>query len=353
MCGLAGILGNGINQWDLEVLDGLLWVSALRGQDSTGIMKGKTSSWGKLKVDYAIRKMGQNIGYFRWFMKYHKDGDSKFMTDIHANSYLGHVRAATKGVVNDSNAHPFDTPNLVGMHNGTLRDDKYQHQTMTDSELMLNEISERGLKATLEDLAHDSAYALVLFDKNTGEVTFTRNSYRTLYYCLHATRSVLYYASEPWMLRAIMGREREEIFENQVYMFLPDKAYTINPDKLPYGKDKAKLWKIEDFNLKQAPVSAVNWGVKQNNTPLLPAPPMGKLSTEETNDITKEETKSEDGKKSKVTLHSCAGCQKELHPVDVWFGDRLSDNTILCVECAENLDNQISDKMEEKIYAVH
>src|SRR3546814_11475199 len=65
---------------------------------------------------------------------------------------FGHNRAATKGAVNQENAHPFNHGDIVGCHNGTLYnvtnlDDHKDFKV--DSENIFYDMSRNGAKATI------------------------------------------------------------------------------------------------------------------------------------------------------------------------------------------------------------
>lgn len=227
MCGLFGILGAGVTNTDLGALETLAIVSALRGTDSTGICQGR-QFWRKNETEYSVDKGTFNIIEF---LKYHaedKEGNRKVMNDTGDNFFLCHVRHATKGLVTPDNAHPFELDTLVGMHNGTLNDDKYRHATKTDSELLFEDIEKNGILPVLQGLNPlTDHFALVILDKETGKVHFVRNEKRPLYMCFHKTRRVMYYASEEAFLRFMIDRQNLDC--GDIKPFEANVVYSVDP----------------------------------------------------------------------------------------------------------------------------
>lgn len=231
MCGLFGIFGPDIQGVDLTLLKELCFVSALRGGDGTGVVQGKQE---KKKWSYIVEKGAWESPYFLWFHSKSKDGNNDVLDDYSCNFFLGHTRYATRGEVKASNCHPFDIQSVVGTHNGTLKDRKYQHKDKTDSELMFTDIAKNGLIPVLTDLNEDSAYAIAMFDKAAGEVVLTKNSKRPLVYAVHKNRNVVYYASERAMLEFCAVRNNVDIgtiyrlTDNVVYRCDPSKKFTLS-----------------------------------------------------------------------------------------------------------------------------
>lgn len=224
MCGLVGMMGPGIMMDDMKMLKDLAYINGLRGHDGAGILQGFGAKWRK---DYKICKTWQEISYLMWFNEWSSKGDRKFLNDYQCNFFAVHSRWATVGSNSDENSHPFDFKNLVGMHNGTLEDTKYFHHSKTDSEMMFQEMDERGIIPTLKDLEKKSAYAIVVFDKNTGELVFARNKERPLYFAHNMERGVCYWASEKEFLTLAAARNKVKL-SNFVYL-APDHVYRVSP----------------------------------------------------------------------------------------------------------------------------
>ena len=240
MCGLVGMMGPGIMMDDMKMMKDLAYINGLRGRDGAGILQGFGSKW---KQEYKVCKTWQEISYLLWFNEWSSKGDRKFLNDYQSNFFAVHSRWATVGAHSDENSHPFDFTNLVGMHNGTLEDTKYFHHTKTDSEMMFDEMDKRGVIPVLKDLNKKSAYAIVVFDKNSGELVFARNKERPLYFAHNTERGVCYWASEIDFLKLAAGRNKIKL---SAFVYLaPDKVYRVNPCLIT--KDDWPEWVATDL----------------------------------------------------------------------------------------------------------
>lgn len=255
MCGLLGILGPGIIRDDLKMMRDLAHVSGLRGMDSTGILQGTVNKWRK---ELFVDKSTFDVAYWLYHHQQNEKGNKRILTDVSANMILMHVRAATLGSITKENAHPFvigsEEKGLIGFHNGTLLDSKYRKdKDKTDSEQLYVDINERGLRTVIENMDKGSAFALVYYDRNTGEVTIIRNQMRSLYMAVNTKRSVLYYASERWMLEGCA--ERNQIPIGDILYFEPMRSYTFRPDEVI--TKEVPDWRSEKFSFKvEPPVAA-------------------------------------------------------------------------------------------------
>ena len=199
MCGLIGCAGN-ITFKEEKVLRTLLILDSLRGEDSTGV------AFIPAKDEPLVAKeLGSPFNLF----------DSKrFVNGMRVinRAILGHNRYATMGGVSRANAHPFEFDSLIGMHNGTLRN-KYKledhAQFSVDSENLYHHIDKRGLRSALDVV--DGAYALTWWDKHNETVNLLRNSERHLYIASNTENTVLFWASESWMLEVACSRFEIEI----------------------------------------------------------------------------------------------------------------------------------------------
>ncbi len=104
MCGI--ITASGSIPFSVDKLNLLFAYNESRGKDSVGFYNEDN----KIPFENRLyKKMGRAsselIPTHRW---------------KETNLFLGHVRAATKGIVNIQNCHPFLFDNIIGCHNGTL-----------------------------------------------------------------------------------------------------------------------------------------------------------------------------------------------------------------------------------------
>lgn len=121
---------------------------------------------------------------------------------------IGHNRFATTGKINKANAHPFEFDRVVGVHNGTLRN-KYKllegHKFDVDSEALYHHINEKGIDDAINTA--EGAWALVWYDKEASTLNFLRNNERPMNIVFSEDFRTMYWASEAWMLTAILGRD--------------------------------------------------------------------------------------------------------------------------------------------------
>ncbi|HEY9816797.1 MAG TPA: hypothetical protein V6D20_13510 [Candidatus Obscuribacterales bacterium] len=206
MCGIVGVIGNGIIANDLKVYKQMLIADSFRGMHSTGQFS-----------------VGAAAGYdlFKravpgWGFLEHKAADD--MISASKRVIIGHNRYATQGAVNSVNAHPFDTGEIVGVHNGSLFDTKNLHKGddyVVDSEALINDIALNGAAHTTS--IAKGAFALVWYDSRDRKLRIIRNSQRPMAIYLHPNRDVAYIASEIDMLRWIVGRN-DSTFDEELLM---------------------------------------------------------------------------------------------------------------------------------------
>lgn len=326
MCGLIGIAGQGITHWDLDVLNDLCQVIPLRGTDGTGIMQGRTTGFHTTHVtDLIVEKNSFEMTHFKNYHKYHDKGNRELFKGLQNNFFAVHVRAATIGDLSSANAHPFDVGNLVGMHNGTLVDYKYHDNISTDSELMFRDMNERGIKPVLDELDPKSAYAIVVLDKDTGLLHFGRNEQRPLYFCYSAKRSVMYWASEDWMLRSLLARNREEVHKGEFFYFSPNTLYTVNPNDIE--KDTSKLERVTiEKNFYKKNFNNVN--INKNNKKGRTKPRVKVITRGNVIHLDPKEEK-------RIPDNVCCGCQQRINLVDRYFARPIGPNIFLCRDCEE------------------
>lgn len=198
MCGLAGVAGNTNMKLRDAFLD-LLIVTQLRGRDSTGVFSVKNDN----DVSYC-KEVGPPDNLFdRKSFDETLRGVPKIMA--------GHCRAKTVGENNRANAHPYDFDNLIGMHNGTLRNyysmEGHDYHR-TDSHCLYYNIDRYGVDEVIPKISEDGAWALVWWDKNEKKLNFLRNDKRPLWFAWTKDKTAVLWASEPWMFSAV-GRTVE------------------------------------------------------------------------------------------------------------------------------------------------
>ena len=189
MCGLVGIAGR-VNQPEEKMFKRMLELDTIRGPHSTGIV-----SVNRQRQVSLIKKVGTP-----WDLYQYKGYDD-IMRRQHS-VLLGHNRWATKGAVNAVNAHPFVCGDLIGMHNGTLRNQSLllDHRDFdVDSENIYHHMNEHGVSDTVAKM--HGAFALTWYNKADHTLNFIRNSERPLWgAAVGDAGATLAWASEPFIL---------------------------------------------------------------------------------------------------------------------------------------------------------
>lgn len=220
MCGLVSVVtknGHGFTKSQVEAFNDLLYIDSLRGMDSTGVYlieKDGSLSWNK--------EASASPDFCR--TKEHKDMLTQaFRT---GRAMVGHNRAATRGVVNDENAHPFTVDNRITLvHNGTLwGDHKKLADVEVDSHAIAHVIHENGDDVEKAMQQIQGAYALIWHDYANNTLNFLRNAQRPLHYV--ETDSCWLWASEANMLEWILARYKEFKPSKDGVCMLPEATLT-------------------------------------------------------------------------------------------------------------------------------
>lgn len=225
MCGHIGMAGS-ITPALEKLTDQFLIVDSVRGSHSTGV--AVVNSTGNVNV---VKQVGSPYELFD-MVSYPKAFNGA------VRAIIGHNRYATQGAVNKRNAHPFEFESLVGAHNGSLTNRTSLEGTFAvDSEQIYHHIEKKGLKDCLDKM--QGAWALVWWDKNEQTLNFLRNKERTLYMCYNDTGTALFWASEYWMLSAILSRNNVKFREIELLKEDVHLSFKINLQTGAIDKPKA------------------------------------------------------------------------------------------------------------------
>jgi predicted glutamine amidotransferase len=204
MCGLVGMAGL-LSVKDENVLRNLLVFDTVRGVDSTGV--AVVSRDCEVKVAKALGNAFNLIDSLAF------DQCMKGINKI----FIGHNRYATQGKVSPKNAHPYEIGDIVGAHNGTLKN-KYSfvngNKYDVDSQALYDHINERGIEDAVR--IADGAYALTWYNQADDTLNFIRNEERPLFIAIDKKEERIFWASERWMLSVALSRndiEAKEISE--------------------------------------------------------------------------------------------------------------------------------------------
>lgn len=191
MCGIVGLVtayNNGPSMEEMNVFRDMLVFDSVRGFDSTGVF-GVTNKGNVHIVKGAMTgaEFVTNEDYKDWAMTQNYSGQV----------LVGHNRWATRGTINDANAHPFyKDDKIVLVQNGTFKGGhKHLANTDVDTEAIAHLLArEDNIETALQQV--DAAYALVWYNTETKSLYLIRNDERPLYIAYTDQGSMLF-ASEP------------------------------------------------------------------------------------------------------------------------------------------------------------
>lgn len=220
MCGIVAMLAsynNGFTFKETKAFTDMLFVDTLRGWDSTGVFYVSNSG------DVELYKGAVSAPDFIKTTEYKRFSDSIFSDGMFV---VGHNRAATRGIVEDKNAHPFViNDNIVLVQNGTWNG-SHSHikDTEVDTEALAHIIDEHpdDVESALQKI--NAAYALVWYNVKNKTLNAIRNNERPL----HIVRTVdngTWLASEAATLLFVAHRNDVKI-KGLPEMLEPGHLYT-------------------------------------------------------------------------------------------------------------------------------
>lgn len=202
MCGIVGVASSGPMTVQMkELFQSLLFHDVVRGHHATGIAAIDT-----MGRDLSVEKKALPSPIFL----HDKDvQDNLFAHKHNFNIYIGHNRWATSGSsTDDNNAHPFIHGDVVGVHNGSLRQVQLldNHKDfVVDSDNLFYHLDQNGLNDTIAKT--NGAYALVWYDRGDNSLNFVRNDDRPLAIGKLSNGSWVW-ASEMGMLQWLIKRHK-------------------------------------------------------------------------------------------------------------------------------------------------
>lgn len=222
MCGIVGVI-NGSDKVKAKlgnIFSEMLFANQLRGFDGAGVF------WYDNRDDtYAVRK---NADFKVVFKDAEVDTALRWMEKI--PFFVGHNRAATRGVVKTENNHPFDEGNVILVHNGTMTyiPKEFDKDVDVDSHGIAKMLNAGSTEAFIKDSF--GAYALVWFDKVSRKLNLLRNKDRPLNIVYYKDFALIASESEmaEWIgyRNGFMPERVEEVKEHRLYQF---EKYNLTP----------------------------------------------------------------------------------------------------------------------------
>jgi predicted glutamine amidotransferase len=268
MCGLVGIAGK-LETKDEAMMKRLLVFDYFRGPDSTGLASIRNNG------DVKIAK-GAVSPLDLFDTKKFQETNNGFPSI----AFIGHNRLATKGGVNNTNAHPFQYDHIVGAHNGTLDqsswnalEDAIGEKHSVDSMAVIHAIAKLGIEETVKLL--QGAWALTWYDLNAKTVNFLRNKERPLWMAYSKKFDRLFWSSE-WVtmdaaLRTASKHQDYEMYVEadtnyQYWSVKQDWWYRFDIEQLRAGGDSLPKPKVKELKGKE-PAPAVSYTCGVSNFP--------------------------------------------------------------------------------------
>jgi len=202
MCGIVGVASTGPMTVPMkEFFQQLLFHDVVRGHHATGVAAIDTMS-----RDLTVEKKAVSSPLF---LEEKEIMENLFAHKHNFNIYIGHNRWATSGAKDaDKNAHPFIHGDVVGVHNGSLRNQRLLDDSkdfIVDSDNLFHQLNKSGLNDTLTKT--DGAFALNWYDKKDNTLNFIRNSERPLAIG-QLSNGCWVWASEYELLRWLVARHK-------------------------------------------------------------------------------------------------------------------------------------------------
>lgn len=240
MCGLVALVSkkrNGFSREQEVIFSELLYLDYLRGNDSTGVFLVQNNG------DVMVAKEASRAVDFLETSEYKQVLNRAWSRGA---ALIGHNRKATRGNVNDANAHPFVVDdNIVLVHNGTMfSDHKKLADVEVDSHAIAHTIHEKKGDVSAALSSFDAAFALIWFDFENGVLNMVRNTQRPLHWI--ETENEWVYASEAAMLNFVAERNKLKITDGPKEL----KEHVLQKFTLNRGSGWTPAWETLDIKRK-------------------------------------------------------------------------------------------------------
>lgn len=247
MCGVWGVMSSwktGLMAGQVSLLEDLAKVGVQRGADGTGMFWAKTDG-----ISGHYKKAG-NPFWLLFDKTFNKDVRPILEKD--AKFVVGHNRAATKGLINDANTHPFCHGPITLVHNGTINSGLDVPNDGTDSEEICKALaSDEGVKVFGRIYG---AWTAIWYDERDKKLRFLLNGLRPLA-MVKSHAGDIYFASKLKMLEWIMDEHKYGI-KSEVFL-KTDVIYAFDLETLECAETPAPAKKYQSYST--YPPGNQNW----------------------------------------------------------------------------------------------
>lgn len=259
MCGIYGFIGKP-NKTTEKIVKNLGLLNIERGVDSTGI------AIINYRFNTLIKEASDSKVFFNgktWENNRGIIGKTNFLI------LLGHTRAATRGEVNQKNAHPFKVGRIVLTHNGGISNfdelmKKYNIKYEVDSQIIPYLLNRESVTEVHKELSgYWTAPFVNLTDNNKLHIMVHSNKFSIAIEKKNKSRA--YYSSQLDHLVKGLGKEKKQYYiytsgEDKLYTYiykdgmistkkiiLPAKPYTWNTGYTGYNWSNWNNWSTGDY----------------------------------------------------------------------------------------------------------
>jgi hypothetical protein len=203
---MCGVLAPEINYEKMEIFQGLMAVSVLRGSFGGGfaaVPTGNSPIEIRRNPELTAAELAYGSEFYGVFHNPKKPDKLKKMSCL-----LGHARFPTSGSYGVEAMHPHHSGNILGMHNGTFKvvnGKTIDTKKDNDSALFFEAVSKVGIDETIHK--SDGAYSLVWINRSADTISFLRNEHRPMHFARVEGEDALFWASEQPMLQLVLNRK--------------------------------------------------------------------------------------------------------------------------------------------------
>lgn len=205
MCGMCGVLSPELTWEQMEIFQGLMVVSALRGPYGAGfaaVPKGNQPIEIRRNPELTAAELVHGSSFYSILHDPKRPKKNREYSCL-----MGHARYPTSGSYGTDAIHPHHYGDILGMHNGTFKNvnGKTIGDKDNDSALFFEAAEKQGVVQTA--LNSNGSYSLVWINRSSDTISFLRNVERPMHFARVEGEDALFWASEQGMLQLILRRK--------------------------------------------------------------------------------------------------------------------------------------------------